>query len=79
VLKTLTRQTGGRAFTARNDQDVMQGFAQIAREIRSGYTIGFEPSDASGGFRSIRVVVRTSPDDELVARTRAGYYARSSP
>jgi VWFA-related protein len=79
VLKTLTRQTGGRAFTARNDQDVLRAFAQIAREIRSGYTIGFEPSDPSGGFRSIRVVVRTSPDDELVARTRAGYYAESSP
>ena len=79
VLKTLTRQTGGRAFTAGNGQDVLQAFARIAREIRSGYTIGFEPSDTSGGFRSIRVVVRASHDDELVARTRAGYYGRSSP
>ena len=45
----------------------------------SGYTIGFEPSDTSGGFRSIRVVVDAGNHDQLVARTRAGYYAGSSP
>ena len=80
VLKTLTRETGGHAFTAKNAKDVLQAFAQIAREIRSGYTIGFEPSDTSaGGFRSVRVVVRTDDDDQLVSRTRVGYYAGSSP
>jgi len=56
----------------------LPAFAQIAREIRSGYTIGFEPSDTSGGFRSIRVVADAGNDDQLVARTRAGYYAGPS-
>jgi Ca-activated chloride channel homolog len=80
VMKTLARDTGGRAFIAKNGKDVLQAFAQIAREIRSGYTIGFEPSDTStGGFRSVRVVVHTDDDDQLVARTRVGYYAGSSP
>ena len=80
VMKTLARDTGGGAFIVKNGKDVLQAFAQIAREIRSGYTIGFEPSDTStGGFRSVRVVVHTGADDQLVARTRVGYYAGSSP
>jgi len=78
VMKTLARETGGRAFLVKNAEDVWPAFAQIAREIRSGYTIGFEPSDTSGGFRSIRVVADAGNDDQLVARTRAGYYAGPS-
>jgi len=80
VMKTLAGETGGRVFMAKTSTDVWRAFAQIAREIRSGYTIGFEPSDTStGGFRSIRVVVRTEGNDQFVARTRVGYYAGSSP
>jgi Ca-activated chloride channel family protein len=76
LLKTLTRDTGGRAFIASVSDDVTNSFADIAREIRSGYTIGFVPSDTSrDGFRSIRVVVDTGDRRQLIARTRAGYYA----
>jgi Ca-activated chloride channel family protein len=80
VLKTLTRETGGRAFIARDADEVTGSFTQIAREIRSVYTLGFEPSDTSrAGFRSIRVVVDAGSRRQLVARTRAGYYAGPSP
>ena len=49
---------------------------QIARELRSGYTIGIQPPDvADDGFRSIRVVADAGDGRQLVARTRAGYYA----
>ncbi len=79
VLKTLARETGGHAFTVKKADDLMRSFAQIAREIRSGYTIGFVPSDTShNGFRSIRVVVDTGNHRQLTARTRAGYYAGPS-
>ena len=79
VLKTLTGETGGRAFIARDTEDVTAPFGQIAREIRSGYTIGFVPSDTSrAGFRSIRVVVDAGNHRQLIARTRAGYYAGPS-
>ena len=80
VLKTLTRETGGRAFIARDTEDVTASFAQIAREIRSGYTIGFVPGDTSrGGFRPVRVVVDAGDRRQLIARTRAGYYAGPAP
>jgi Ca-activated chloride channel family protein len=76
VLNTLTRETGGRAFMASDAADVTRSFAQIAREIRSGYTIGFVPSDVSrDGFHIIRVDVDASNHRQLIARTRAGYYA----
>jgi Ca-activated chloride channel family protein len=79
VLKTLTRDTGGHAFTVKTGDDLTRSFSQIAREIRSGYTIGFVPSDTShGGFRSIRVVVDSGTGRQLTARTRAGYYAEPS-
>ncbi len=79
VLKTLARETGGHAFTVKKADDLMRSFAQIAREIRSGYTIGFVPSDTShNGCRSIRVVVDTGNHRQLTARTRAGYYAGPS-
>ena len=79
VLKTLTRETGGRAFTPRHAEEVMRSFAQIAQEIRSGYTIGFAPAETTeGGFRSIRVVADAGKHRRLIARTRAGYYAAPS-
>lgn len=79
VLKTLTRDTGGHAFMVKSSDDLRRSFAQIAREIRSAYTIGFVPSDTSrSGFRSIRVVVDPGHRRYLTARTRAGYYAGPS-
>jgi Ca-activated chloride channel family protein len=79
VLKTLARDTGGDAFTPRRADDVTRAFAQIAREIRSAYMIGFSPPDtAGGGFRSVRVVVDAGDGRQLIARTRAGYAAGPS-
>ena len=79
VLRALARQTGGRVFVAKRPEDVTRAFAQIAREVRGGYAIGFAPAiTAEGGFRSIRVLVDTGTHRQLIARTRAGYYAGPS-
>jgi VWFA-related protein len=79
VLKRLAREHAGAAFSPRTPDDVAAAFRQIAREIRSGYTIGFSPSrDRSGDFRVVRVVVDAGDHRQLVARTRAGYYAGGS-
>ena len=76
VLKVLTRETGGRVFVAKRPDDVTRSFAQIAQEVRSGYSIGFAPSETSqSGFRSIRVLVDAGDHRQFIARTRAGYYA----
>ena len=80
VLKTLARDTGARAFTPKRADEVRSAFAQIAREIRSAYTIGFVPTAApGGGFRPVRVVADAGDGRQLLVRTRAGYYADPSP
>ena len=77
VLRKLAQQTGGDAFTPRRPGDLMNAFMQIAQELRRVYTIGFVPPDtAESGFRSIRVVADAGDGRQLIARTRAGYYAR---
>jgi Ca-activated chloride channel family protein len=77
VLRSLARETGGAAFTPRHPREVVSSFEQIARDLRSGYTIGFAPPDTGdGSFRSIRVVADAGDGRQLVVRTRAGYYAR---
>jgi Ca-activated chloride channel family protein len=75
VLKALAKETGGRAFAPRNADEVIHDFEQIARETRSGYTIGFAPSESdSGGLHLVRVSVDARDRRPLTARTRAGYY-----
>jgi hypothetical protein len=48
---------------------------QVARDIRSQYTIQYTPSNAAmdGGYRQIRVAVNAA--GHPTARTRSGYYA----
>jgi Ca-activated chloride channel family protein len=80
VLKKVARDNAGAAFSPRTRDDVSAAFRQIAREMRSGYTIGFPPSRAgSDDFRLVRVVADAGGNRRLVARTRAGYYAGRSP
>ena len=75
-LKALASVTGGEAYRPARIEDVGKAFARVAQEIRSGYTIGFSPSDSPDtGIHSLRVVVRAADGRPLVARTRAGYSA----
>ena len=52
---------------------------EIAREIRSGYALGFSPATTrDGGFHWLHVTVTSADNRLLTVRTRAGYYARAS-
>jgi len=76
LLKRLARDSGGHSFAPRRPDDVMSAFAQIAREIRSGYVMAFQPPDTpDSGFRPVQVVADAADDRQLIVRTRAGYYA----
>jgi Ca-activated chloride channel family protein len=79
VLRRLARETGGRAFSPGTPVEMATAFAQIAREIRAGYTIGFSPPESvDQGYRVIRVVADAGDRRALIVRTRAGYYADAS-
>ena len=74
-LKQLAETTGGEEFEPNDIAEVGRVFQQIAREIRHGYTIGYEPSDPSPrhGFRHLRVEAQAPDGRRLVTRTRTGY------
>ena len=77
LLRKLARSTGAEAFFPRRPSDVGSILTRIARELRSGYTIGYVPSVSlsRSGFRRIEVAVRTPDGRKLDARARTGYTA----
>ena len=66
--------TGGERFLPRSPGELMQACERIAREIRSGYTIGYVPPDHDGTYHRVRVVLDARPR-KLNVRTRPGYFA----
>lgn len=75
VLKTLAQTTGGKRYLPGSPQQLIDAYTQIAREIRSGYTIGYVPPDRDGAFHRVRVDVVGPDGRPLTVRTRPGYYA----
>lgn len=79
ALKQLARATGGEAYFPNRTSDVTRTLQRIARDIRSGYTIGYAPSGgASEGYRRIKVDVSV-PGRKLSVRARSGYLASEAP
>ena len=75
VLKSLARATGGERFLPRSRDDLTQACERIAREIRSGYTIGYVPPDRDGSYHRVRVDVQAPSSQKVNIRTRPGYFA----
>lgn len=75
LLKKLAEATGAEAFFPRLPTDITRILERVAREIRSGYTIGYVPA-AGGtgrGYHAIRVEVRAPDRRKLSVRARSGY------
>ena len=74
VLRTLARETGGRAFFPMKIDDLAAVYAQIADELASQYTIGYTSLNPKrdGAWRRLAVQV-SRPSN--TARTKNGYYA----
>lgn len=74
-LKKLSEETGGTAFFPKGIGDLNQSFEQIQDELHSQYRLAYVPvkHEKNGEWRSIEV--RVKDRDDLVVRTRQGYYA----
>jgi Ca-activated chloride channel family protein len=79
VLKSLAAATGGERYLPRSAGPLREACQHIAREIRSGYTIGYVPPDRDGAFHRVRVDVMTTEKRRLAVRTRPGYFASREP
>lgn len=78
ALEALSAQTGGVAFFPKDLQEVDEISQEVARDIRNQYTLTYKPSNprANGGYRQVHVTAHAAGyKDQLVVRTRSGYYA----
>ncbi len=82
VLTQLSRASGGEAFFPQTLNEILPICEQIAHDIRSQYTITFEPTNRKedGAYRAIEVKARASSGGRrLTVITRAGYSAPLNP
>jgi VWFA-related protein len=77
VLRHFARATGGVAYFPDRTNSVASISAQIARDLREQYTLGFAPEKTNKphAFRKIEVKVSSAGQGRLRARTRTGYSA----
>jgi len=75
-LQLLASRTGGRLHEIRRLDDLSRLYAQVAADLRSLYSIAYQPPTSSshdGRWREIRVEIARA---DLVASTKPGYFAR---
>ena len=75
ALEQLTNPTGGAAYFPAQTDDIDTLVADLARQIRSQYTIAYAPLNQTldGSYRTIRI--RARGPAPLTVITRAGYWA----
>ena len=78
-LAELAEVTGGQAYFPETLEEVDPLCAQVARDIRNQYTLGYYPSNSAkdGTFRAVHVdAIPPRGESKLNIRTRTGYYAQ---
>lgn len=78
ILRRLCKDTGGLAFFPAEGESVSDISANIARDLREQYTLGFSSEKRNDdSFRKIRVKVTAPGRGNLQVRTRSAYFAAS--
>jgi VWFA-related protein len=80
VLRRFAEVTGGEAFLPGETKDVVPICVQIARDLRSQYTLAYVPSDSKddGTYRLVEVRASAPGHGRLLVRTRSGYFASTA-
>src|SRR6202049_4019641 len=73
VLERLARVSGGVAYFPKSLKEVASVCRQIAKDIRTRYTIGYIPSSEGKPDRHIKVVASAPNHEKLIVRTRTNY------
>jgi Ca-activated chloride channel family protein len=82
VLRGLSNGTGGVAYFPGSAETIAGISAQIARDLREQYTLGFTPEKQRNGasYRKIQVKVSAPGRGKLHVRSRPGYFgAQENP
>ena len=74
ILKNFADQSGGRFVSAQNGQALREIFKNLSEELRSQYTITYQPTNTAkdGKWRAIEVKTQKA---DMNIRTRKGYNA----
>jgi VWFA-related protein len=74
VMRTLSQETGGRAFFPARIEDLNGVYSQISDELASQYTLGYSSGNQrrDGAWRRLVVQVARA---NITPRTKKGYYA----
>jgi VWFA-related protein len=77
VLDKLTKETGGRLFEPRSNEDLDKAFDEIQNDLRQQYVVSYTPSNTAhdATFRKIEVRLAGDARKDLRIRYRRGYYA----
>ncbi len=76
ALELLSDETGGVAYFPHSMEQVDDIAAEVARDIRSQYTIGYHSTKPTTvpGFRRVMVTAQAPGMSKLAVRTRTGYF-----
>jgi VWFA-related protein len=76
ALEMLSTETGGMAFFPKSIEQIDQISAEVARDIRNQYTLGYHSTKPTTepGFRRVQVTAEGKGMSKLTVRTRTGYF-----
>jgi VWFA-related protein len=76
ALEMLSTETGGIAFFPKSIENIDQIAAEVARDIRNQYTLGYHSTKPTTepGFRRVQVTAEAKGMGKLTVRTRTGYF-----
>lgn len=77
ALTTLAAGTGGRVFRPSSAPELDRAFADILRELRTQYLIGYYPQNVPPTKDRYHILKITVPNRSLRVITRSGYYGDS--
>jgi Ca-activated chloride channel family protein len=79
-LREITDATAGRTVTVDSVEKLPEAAAEISRELRQQYVLGYRPTDAAanGQWHKLNVQISSAtPEHPLKPSYKKGYYARS--
>jgi len=76
ALEMLSTETGGIAYFPKSIEQIDQIAAEVARDIRNQYTLGYHSTKPTTepGFRRVQVTAEAQGHGKLTVRTRTGYF-----
>jgi len=76
ALEMLSTETGGIAYFPKSIEQIDQIAAEVARDIRNQYTLGYHSTKPTTepGFRRVQVTAEAKGMGKLDVRTRTGYF-----